>query len=56
MSINAICDSCLKPLRIDYGYDKVIIHQCPLCDKSGIVVVVPMSAPSTASNIATAAA
>lgn len=46
MPIDAVCDSCLKPLQIDYRYDGVLIHRCSLCDKSGIVIVVRVSASS----------
>ena len=55
MPIDAICNSCLKPVQIDYGYDRIIIHQCPLC-KSGVIIILPMPAPSTVESKALAAA
>ncbi len=48
MAISARCDKCLKPVEIEYWYDRVIIHRCPC--KGNIVIEVPQGAPPVTAN------
>ncbi len=48
MALDVICNSCGKPVEVDYLYDRVVIHHCSKC-KAGITVIAhPPSPPVTA--------